>query len=657
MRIRKLEVLVEKMGGSVPNLLTSKAPSGLSTTSSSGSSASIMSYKGSSTNLQASSTEKMTISRNKYTSGDFWANLGGEINGLRSLLEQPVDDDGQSNDDDEHFQSTSSTSPPIHSSLLDFVFRGADGRLEQQMGFPVSSRYFKALSDTYFTNVDPIFKIIHRPTTLSRIANSTRNFSAPPNNNVTELLMLCMYFAAIKSMSPKDCQNTFHQDSQILLSKFRRSAELAFAKENLLITDEFAVLQAFTIYLFTLRVHSKTQSTWTLFALMLRIAQSFGIHKDADGTGLSFFEAQQRSLLWWQIMILDVRCAEDRGTQPMIFDGSFNTSMPLNINDDDYGPETSEPVPEFSSLTDMTLSHITHKLAFIFRKLLFPNQISFTEKEQMIKNLSHEFESLYFQKCDANIPIQWYLSMVSRLLILKLWLSLRYPLQARDQPIYPNTGTTRDQTLRTAVLILETMNMFENDPKSVQFKWVGRTWVQWHPLAVVLAELCVQTKGPLVDRAWAAVESVWNIFGERVADSTDGILWKPLKRLLKKARAAYQEAALKRDDAHRIGDITANGVSQSFSDPMFGLSQMEIDEYNPSLLLSSRAPADAQMAPLWKNSDTSFSMNPIPLNTINTDYSNQANWAVWQGFLMDSEVPYSMEENAFEAWSLASNTA
>jgi hypothetical protein len=201
------------------------------------------------------------------------------------------------------------------------------------------------------------------------------------------------------------------------------------------------------------------------------------------------------------------------------------------------------------------------------------------------------------------------------------------------------------------------MNMFENDPKSVQFKWVGRTWVQWHPLAVVLAELCVQTKGPLVDRAWAAVESVWNIFGERVADSTDGILWKPLKRLLKKARAAYQEAALKRDDAHRIGDITANGVSQSFSDPMFGLSQMEIDEYNPSLLLSSRAPADAQMAPLWKNSDTSFSMNPIPLNTINTDYSNQANWAVWQGFLMDSEVPYSMEENAFEAWSLASNTA
>ncbi|KKO97077.1 fungal specific transcription factor domain-containing protein [Trichoderma harzianum] len=649
------------MGGGVPNLLTSKAPSGLSTASSSESSASVMNYKGRSSTLQASYMEKMTLSRNKYISGDFWANLGGEVNGLRSLLEQPVDDDDdESNDDDEHFKTTpsntGSSGPPINSSLFDFVFHGADSRLEQHTGFPVSPRHFKALSDTYFTNVDPIFKIIHRPTTFSCIANSTRNFSAPPTNNITELLMLCMYFAAITSMSPKDCQNTFHQDSHILLAKFRRSAELAFARENLLITDEFAVLQAFAIYLFTLRVHSKTQSTWTLFALVLRIAQSFGIHKDADGTGLSFFEAQQRSLLWWQIMILDVRCAEDRGTQPMIFDGSFNTSMPLNISDDDYGPETSEAVPELSGLTDITLSHITHKLAFIFRKLLFPNQISFTEKEQMIKNLSNEFESLFFQKCDTNIPIQWYLSMIGRLLILKMWLSLRYPLQAQGQPIYPNTGTTRNQTLRTAVLILETMKMLENDPKSVRFKWVGRTWVQWHPLAVVLTELCVQTKGPLVDQAWVAVESVWNTFGERVANTTEGILWKPLKRLLKKARAAYQEAAFKRD-VHRIGDITANGVAQTLSDPIFDLSQMEINEYNPALLFSSCAPADAQMATLWNNSDTSYNMNTTPQNIINTDYSNQANWAVWQGFLMDSQVPYSIEENAFEAYPLASNTA
>jgi hypothetical protein len=646
-RIGKLEALVEKIGGDIPNPLTSGESNGRPTTSSSDNSSSILGNKESS-NLQALATGKTTLMEKKYISGDFWANLGGEIDGLRSLLEQPLD--GNETNDEEVAESNPSTNvPTIHSSLLDFVFQDSDSRLEQ-VDFPISYRHFRALTNTYFTNVDPVFKILHRPAALSSIAASTSNFSAPPNNSVTELLMLCMYFAAITSLSPEECQQTFHQDSQTVLAKFRRGAELAFARENLLITNEFSVLQAFAIYLFALRVHSNTQSTWTLFALVLRIAQSFGIHRDADDVNLSFFETQQRSLLWWQIMILDVRCAEDRGTQPMIFDGSFDTPMPLNINDDDYGPETSGPVPEFWGLTDMTLSHVTHKSAFTFRKLLFPSQKSVTEKEQMIKSLSLEFESLYFQKCDANVPIQWFLSMTGRLLILKMWLSLRYPLRAGDQPIY--ASATPEQTLRTAVLILEIMNLYENDPKSFHFKWVRRTWVQWHPLAVVLAELCVQTEGPLVDRAWAVVESVWNTYGARVADTTGGILWKPLKRLLKKAQAAYQEALTKREV--QIGDIAAKGVAQPLPDPMFDLSQIAINEFNQSLLFSNCTPVNPQVPP-EHNFDTSYNTTLIPQSAANTDYGNHINWAVWQGFVMDSEVSYSIEENAFEAWPLAFN--
>ncbi|KAK9489924.1 fungal-specific transcription factor domain-containing protein [Lipomyces doorenjongii] len=618
--IRRLEALVEKMGGDFTTPLTSGESDGRQTTYSSDFPPSISGDKESS-NLQAPATGQTTLVEKKYPSSDLWTNLGGEVEGLRSLLERPSDDDD--NDDEEDMEYTPLTTDPTnHSSPLDFVFHEAESRPEQ-VDFPITHRHFKALTNTYFTNVDPIFKILHRPTTLSSIAAGTSNFSAPPNNGVIELLMLCMYFAAVTSLSPEECQQTYHQDSQTLLAKFRHGAELAFARENLLVTNEFAVLQAFVLYLVALRVHSKTRSTWTLFALVLRIAQSFDIHKDADGSNLSFFEAQQRSLLWWQIMVLDVRCAEDRRTQPMIFDGSFDTSMPLNINDDDYGPETSEPVPEFPGLTDMTLSHVTHKSTFTFRKLLFPSQISVAEKGQMIESLSLEFESLYFQKCDANVPIQWYLSMIGRLLILKMWLSQRYPLRARDQPIYANA--TPDQTLRTAVSILEIMmNLNENNPKSSRFKWVGRTWVQWHPLAVVLAELCIQTEGPLVERAWAVVESVWNKYGEQVADTEGGMLWKPIKRLLKKAQAAYQEAATKREV--QIGDIAAQGVAQPLPYPMFDLSQMAINEYNPSLLFGSCAPVDPQ----------------VP--TLNPD---------WQRFLIYSEASDSIEENAFEAWPFA----
>ena len=648
--IRKLEALVEKMGGKITAPLTPGESDGRKVTNSSHSPPSISGDKESS-NLQAlpaPATAKTMPVEKKYSSSDLWQNLGGEVEGLRSLLERPSDDDD--NDDEEFTEYTPLTiGSTNHSSPLDFVFREAESRPEQA-DFPIAHRHFKALTNTYFMNVDPIFKILHRPTTLSSIAAGTSNFSAPPNHGVTELLMLCMYFATITSLSPEECWQTYHEDSQTLLAKFRHGAELAFARENLLVTNEFAVLQAYVLYLLALRVQSKNRSTWTLFALVLRIAQSFDIHKDADGINLSFFEAQQRSLLWWQIIVLDVRCAEDRGTQPMIFDGSFDTSMPLNINDDDYGPETSEPVPEFSGLTDMTLSHVTHKATFTFRKLLLPSQISVAEKEQMIESLSLEFESLYFQKCDANVPIQWYLSMTGRLLILKMWLSQRYPLRARDQPIYANA--TPDQTLRTAVSILEIMmNLYENNAKSSRFKWVERTWVQWHPLAVILAELCIQTEGPLVEKhAWAVVESVWNKYGERVADTEGGMLWKPIKRLLAKAQAAYQEAATKREV--QIGDIAAQGVVQPLTYPLFDLSQMAIDEYNSWLLFGSCTPVDPQVPP-GHNYDTPYNMIPIPQEPINTNYGSQINWADWQRFLMYSEASDSIEDNAFEAWPLA----
>jgi hypothetical protein len=85
---------------------------------------------------------------------------------------------------------------------------------------------------------------------------------------------------------------------------------------------------------------------------------------------------------------------------------------------------------------------------------------------------------------------------------------------------------------------------------------------------------------------------------------------------------------------------------------MLDLSQMAINEYNELLLFSSCAPVDPQVPP-GHNFEASYNMIPIPQNTINTDYGNQINWADWQGFLMDSEAPDSIEGNAFEAWPLA----
>ena len=60
----------------------------------------------------------------------------------------------------------------------------------------------------------------------------------------------------------------------------------------------------------------------------------------------------------------------------------------------------------------------------------------------------------------------------------------------------------------------------------------------WYTLAVLLAILCTQTRGPLVARAWHAVESNYERWARSIADSRRGPLWKPVARLYDRARKA-----------------------------------------------------------------------------------------------------------------------
>jgi hypothetical protein len=76
----------------------------------------------------------------------------------------------------------------------------------------------------------------------------------------------------------------------------------------------------------------------------------------------------------------------------------------------------------------------------------------------------------------------------------------------------------------------------------MKWNWMFRTYMQWHALAFTLSELCQRTKGETVERAWAAVESVrdarWG--SELPEDTNSSQLWRPLKKIYRKAREAHQ---------------------------------------------------------------------------------------------------------------------
>jgi hypothetical protein len=65
--------------------------------------------------------------------------------------------------------------------------------------------------------------------------------------------------------------------------------------------------------------------------------------------------------------------------------------------------------------------------------------------------------------------------------------------------------------------------------------WEWFVWVKWYALAVLLAELCEHTEGPLVDRAWVTAEASFAKYQETIKDAA---LWSSIKNLMHRARSA-----------------------------------------------------------------------------------------------------------------------
>ena len=70
---------------------------------------------------------------------------------------------------------------------------------------------------------------------------------------------------------------------------------------------------------------------------------------------------------------------------------------------------------------------------------------------------------------------------------------------------------------------------------SDQWRWYD--WVPWYALAIVLAELCSGPHGASTEHAWMVAESSYLYYEKNVADGDEGLLWKPITRLLRKVKA------------------------------------------------------------------------------------------------------------------------
>lgn len=504
--------------------------------------------------------------RSRYVSNQFWASMGDEIAEMRDLLDAPSSDEEDPLDEGV-YNSTNSPSTDRYASHQGFIFGFSSLKVDLKSLHPSPSQIF-ILWEVYKENVDPVVKLIHRPTTrniLLNAASSTDKITRP-----AEALLFSIYYGAVTSLTQDQCRKLLDEDRIDLIKKYRFATEQALARADFLNSSSLMCLQAFVAFLVFVRNMDDSRLVWALGGLAIHIAQALGIHRDGSHFGLPPFDIEMRRRLWWHISILDNRSSEDHGTDPTFSEQFYDTKLPLNVNDEDIWPGMLEPPTPRVGATEMTFCLIRFELSVFNRRLnitspgIGPNAMvthpssgnctlrdqTLTEKETMIDTCHTHIESQYLTHCDMSSPILWVSATVARLILAKMWLMVHHPRSYFNDGDAPPPQEVKDRLFVTSIEVIEFSYLLERNENTAKWGWLFRSYMQWQSVAFVLSEICARSgqQGAAgqwtqeIERGWRAVESVYNVRFIQPDVNHRGMLWRPMRTLWRKAREARNKA-------------------------------------------------------------------------------------------------------------------
>jgi hypothetical protein len=131
------------------------------------------------------------------------------------------------------------------------------------------------------------------------------------------------------------------------------------------------------------------------------------------------------------------------------------------------------------------------------------------------------------------------------------------------------SSAIRDRLFATATDAIECWDRLRRSQITAKWGWFIRSCMQWYAVVFVLTELCHRPMGPEYNRAWHAVESVFNKQEMEVLSKHRGLLWKILRQLMARA-TAHRKQQEDKIASFRLGEkqmTNLDGSSSSLSIP------------------------------------------------------------------------------------------
>ncbi|KAI1772995.1 fungal-specific transcription factor domain-containing protein [Hypoxylon cercidicola] len=493
--------------------------------------------------------------RSRYVSSGFWSRVHDELDSLKMEAEG-LGGEGSDSSDNESLPGMTPSLRELDRTPSErhaFLFRHNLGSSAPDLGeFHPPASQVPFLLYVFSENINLMLQIIHMPSIKKKLADLRGNdYSAQTFAN--QALMFSIYYAAITSMEEDDVMANFGFSKFELSLKYRLGLEHALAKADFLSVPDLITLQAFTIFIFLVRRHDSPRFVWMMTGLAVRMAHALGLHRDGSRfPHLTPFEVESRRRLWWSICTLDVRTSEDQDTDLTIMPDSFDTRVPLNINDSDIELGGKEPPREREGITDMTFALASFCFCEVTRQMMASSPKngtpSLNEKVRILNEFQSKMEQTYLYNSSGfgNIFAFWTEVTIARLFVSKMTL-ISYIAHLPSLLSFPNedySDEIRAKLFVAAIEVIEYNHALNAEQACRQWRWIFQTYTHWHSIVYLLLAITRRSWSPIVERAWVDLHSTWLIPPQSKVDKNLPI-WIPLRKLMAKARA-HREAELER---------------------------------------------------------------------------------------------------------------
>lgn len=334
-----------------------------------------------------------------------------------------------------------------------------------------------------------------------------------------------------------------------LIHKYRLGLEHALAKADFLNSPDLVLVQAFTLFLFLLRLDESPGFVWMMTGLAIRMAQSIGLHRDGTNfQNLKPYDIEMRRRVWWAVCMLDIRASENQGTDMTIANDSFDTKLPLNINDTDIEPDSEQPLTEREGMTDIFFARISYEMCDLMRQM---TTLFVKDGPPDLEKQNHMLNELY-QIVERNKSKYWtestsigfaITSICTRLVIAKMKLLIYHPTLFFSQS-ENDSDETRAKLFASAIEVAEYNHILNSEPQYRQWRWCYLTYTHWYSIVYLVLEISRRSWSPTVERAWVALHSSWLIPSKFYTDKNMRI-WVPLRKLMCRANQ-HRNAELER---------------------------------------------------------------------------------------------------------------